>query len=179
MSLLHSFPLRPTFSCTKQNAESAQASSGSTQRVLGLAPPPKPNSPVEAGGANGAGEGGVVQNMLGQTELGSADLNLIRVFLRSVRAQREAAVRAVAAASTHEQQQQQQHNTAAAGSMSASAGIQPAEPAENIEWTDEVYLEPVLKQLKSAHVPVQEILKEHPKSLGMLVKFLQVKFACH
>lgn len=63
--------------------------------------------------------------------------------------------------------------------MSASAGIQPAEPAENIEWTDEVYLEPVLKQLKNTHVPVQEILKEHPKSLGMLVKFLQVKFACH
>ena len=118
--------------------------------------------------------------MLGQTELGSADLNLIRVFLRSVRAQREAAVRAVAAASTHEQQYQQQHDTAAAtGSMSASARIQPVEPAENVEWTDEVYLEPVLKQLKSAHVPVQEILKEHPKSLGMLVKFLQVKFGCH
>jgi hypothetical protein len=112
--------------------------------------------------------------MLGQTDLGSSDLNLIRVFLRSVRAQREAAVRAVVAAATHEQQQQQQHDTAAA-TGSASAGIQPAEPAENIEWTDEVYLEPVLKQLKSAHVPVPEILKEHPKSLGMLVKFLQVK----
>ena len=109
--------------------------------------------------------------MLGQTELGSADLNLIRIFLRSVRAQREAAVRAVVAAATHEQQQP--------GSMSASARIQPVEPAENIEWTDEDYLEPVLKQLKSAHVPVQEILKEHPKSLGMLVKFLQVKFGCH
>jgi hypothetical protein len=118
--------------------------------------------------------------MLGQTELGSADLNLIRIFLRSVRAQREAAVRAVVAAATHEQQQQQQQSTAAAtGSMSASARIQPVEPAENIEWTDEVYLEPVLKQLKSAHVPVHEILKEHPKSLGMLVKFLQVKFGCH
>jgi len=38
-------------------------------------------------------------------------------------------------------------------------------------------LEQVLQHLLRAHVPVPEILKEHPKSLGMLVKFLQVQLA--
>ena len=38
-------------------------------------------------------------------------------------------------------------------------------------------LEQVLQYLLRAHVPVPEILKEHPRSLGMLVKFLQVQYA--
>jgi hypothetical protein len=38
-------------------------------------------------------------------------------------------------------------------------------------------LEQVLQYLLRAHVPVPEILKEHPRSLGMLVKFLQVQLA--
>ena len=76
-------------------------------------------------------------------ELVAADLTLIRSFLRKVKDQRE------------------RHQREGGDEDSACQVV------------NEDYLEDVLLKLQRAHVPVPEILKEHPRSLGMLVKFLQ------
>lgn len=119
-----------------------------------------------------------------RVELKAEDLQVIRTFLRKICAQQEQRGQL-------KQQEQQgqvingQHTSTTSGNISGGETVSagqaaelPARPsseeAETARLEDEAYLEDTLQRLQCAHVAVPEILKGHPKSLGMLIKSLQV-----
>jgi hypothetical protein len=137
---------------------------------------------VAYGPADGNAGASTACRELRLAELTSADLQVIRTFLRNLRAQRE------------QQEQLKKQNAGAHGSevsLGATATV-PKEPRPacasgapsaplaapftgDAGAPGDTHLEDTLVRLQHAHVPVQEILKEHPKSLGMLIKNLQVQ----
>ena len=164
-------------------AEKNRGETYAGQDVRGVHPlcsPPVPHDPAASRMGVAAGVCPTMHSSEGSksisqpVELKSEDLQVIRIFLQKIRAQRE------------QQGPAKSQNASTSGGLpsvgepcqagrAADQLTQPSsEDADTSHLADEAYLQDTLQRLQCAHVPVPEILKEHPKSLGMLIKSLQV-----
>ena len=168
---------------TVRAADKNRGETYAEQNVRGVRPLHSPTAPHDPAASRMGVAAGVCPTMHSSegsksisqpVELKSEDLQVIRVFLQKFRAQREQQ----GPAKSQNASTPGGHPSVGEPCQAGRAADQPTQPssedADTSHLADEAYLQDTLQRLQCAHVPVPEILKGHPKSLGMLIKSLQV-----